>query len=250
MCQTVYDTVHTVVYDTVHTVSFDTVRTFDTVKVMLDSVFTIDLLNKSQEFYSSSFNNLLVVVTILIALFVLAMTFAWSRKFKTEVEKLRNKMDDEVKHISEKAYSESKKVFEQNVSDLSNRLKSMSSKTDSLWSNFVKLYVFQASQAKDDNDCLRSCLFAFKAINSNFNPSLLHESGLLATMLEARFLDFDQSDLNTNLCNRLIEQIEIFESYFFEHFIDKSPKEKEKATDFINRINAIKACLGQKKPDK
>lgn len=241
---TVIDTVHHIVYDTVHTVSFDTV------KVRLDSVFTIDLLNKSQEFYSNSFNNLLVVVTVLIALFVLAMTLAWNKRLDSEVEKLRNRMDEEVKHISDKAYDESKKVFEQNVSDLSNRLKSMTSKTDSLWSNFVKLYVLQASQAKDDNDCLRSCLFAFKAINSNFNPSLLHESGLLVVILETRFLDFDRPELNSNLCKNLIEQIEVFESYFFEYFVDKSPEEKEKATSFISRINAIKDWLGQDKPEK
>ena len=65
MCQTVYDTIRTVVYDTVHTVSFDTIRTFDTVKVQLDSVFTIDLLNKSQEFYSDSFAWLLAIFGVL-----------------------------------------------------------------------------------------------------------------------------------------------------------------------------------------
>lgn len=65
MCQTVYDTLRTVIYDTVHTVSFDTVRTFDTVKVQLDSVFTIDLLNKSQEFYSDSFAWLLAIFGVL-----------------------------------------------------------------------------------------------------------------------------------------------------------------------------------------
>lgn len=65
MCQTVYDTLYTVIYDTVHTVSFDTIRTFDTVKVQLDSVFTIDLLNKSQEFYSDSFAWLLAIFGVL-----------------------------------------------------------------------------------------------------------------------------------------------------------------------------------------
>ncbi len=65
MCQTVYDTLRTVIYDTVHIVSFDTVRTFDTVKVQLDSVFTIDLLNKSQEFYSDSFAWLLAIFGVL-----------------------------------------------------------------------------------------------------------------------------------------------------------------------------------------
>lgn len=64
--QTVFDTVHTAVFsDTIHTVKVVTA------KVKLDSTYTIDLLHKSQEFYSSSFNNLLVVITILIALFVL-----------------------------------------------------------------------------------------------------------------------------------------------------------------------------------
>ena len=39
---------------------------FDTVRVVLDSTFTIDILNKSQEFYSNSFNWLLGVTTIII----------------------------------------------------------------------------------------------------------------------------------------------------------------------------------------
>lgn len=64
MCQTVYDTVHTVVYDTVHTVSFDTVRTFDTVKVMLDSNYSVQILHDAQQFYADSFNSLLAVVSV------------------------------------------------------------------------------------------------------------------------------------------------------------------------------------------
>lgn len=241
---TVIDTVHHIVYDTVHTVSFDTV------KVRLDSVFTIDLLNKSQEFYSNSFNNLLIVVTVLIALFVLAMTLAWNKRLDSEVEKLRNRMDEEVKHISDKAYDESKKVFEQNVSGLENQLQTMTSKIDSIWSNYVKTFVHQASIAKDAGDCLRFCSFAFNAINCNFNPSLLNEVGLMVVLLEARFLDFDRPNLDAVLCRSLINQIEIFESYFFKYFVDKSPEEKEKATSFISRINAIKDWLSEGKSEK
>lgn len=251
MCQTVYDTIRTVVYDTVHTSVFDTVHTvsYDTVKVVLDSTFTIDLLNKSQEFYSNSFYWLLGVAGVVAAIFSLVMTLSWNKRLDTEVEKIRNKTDEEVKHVSDKAYNESKKVFEQNVSDLENQLRTMTSKIDSIWSNYVKTFVHQASIAKDNDECLRFCSFAFKAVNCNFNPSLLNEVGLMLTLLEARFLDFDRPNLDTVLCNSLVNQIEIFESHFFEYFVDKSPEEKTKASKFVDRLNTVKDWLGQDKPE-
>ena len=236
MCQTVYDTLRTVIYDTV--------------KVQLDSVFTIDLLNKSQEFYSNSFYWLIGVITVLVAIFVLAMTIAWSRRFDTEVEKLRNKVEEEVKHISKKAFDESKSEFEQNVSDLRVRLGKASSKINDLLSKLIMNYLLQAKNASDSNECLRSCIFAFDIISDNFGAGLMTEAELIVSVLEKRFIKEFHGGVDSYLCNTIIDRIEIFESYYLEYFVDKSPEEKENAAGFINRINAIKACLGQKKTNK
>lgn len=234
---TVIDTIHhAFVYDTIH--------------VVIDSSFTPQILRDAQAFYSNSFNWLLGVAGLGVTVFVFVMTLAWNKRLDSEVEKLRNRMDEEVKHISDKAYDESKKVFEQNVSGLENQLQTMTSKIDSIWSNYVKTFVHQASIAKDAGDCLRFCSFAFNAINCNFNPSLLNEVGLMVVLLEARFLDFDRPNLDAVLCRSLVNQIEIFESYFFEYFVDKSPEEKEKATKFIGRINTIKDWLSEDKSEK
>lgn len=229
MCQTVYDTLRTVIYDTV--------------KVQLDSVFTIDLLNKSQEFYSNSFYWLIGVITVLVAIFVLAMTIAWSRRFDTEVE-------EEVKHISKKAFDESKSEFEQNVSDLRVRLGKASSKINDLLSKLIMNYLLQAKNASDSNECLRSCIFAFDIISDNFGAGLMTEAELIVSVLEKRFIKEFHGGVDSYLCKTIIDRIEIFESYYFEYFVDKSPEEKENAAGFINRINAIKACLGQKKTNK
>ena len=35
-----------------------------------------------------------------------------------------------------------------------------------------------------------------------------------------------------------------------KYFVDKSPEEKEKATNFIGRINMIKDWLSEDKPEK
>ena len=62
---TVIDTIHHVIYDTVHTVSFDTIRTFDTVKVQLDSNYSVQILHDAQQFYADSFNWLLTIFSLL-----------------------------------------------------------------------------------------------------------------------------------------------------------------------------------------
>lgn len=241
---TVYDTIRTVIYDTVHTVSFDTVH------VLMDSSITVQALKDSQAFYSNSFYWLIGVVTVIVAVFVLAMTIAWNRRFEVELEKLRNKVEEETKHISKKAFDESKSEFERNVSELSVRLEKASSKINDLLSKLIMNYLLQAKNANDSNECLRSCIFAFDIISDNFGAGLMTEAELIVSVLEKRFIKEFHGGVDSYLCKTIIDRIEIFESYYLEYFVDKSPEEKENAAGFINRINAIKVCLGQKKTNK
>ncbi len=236
--QTVFDTVHTAVFsDTIHTVKVVTA------KVKLDSTYSIDLLHKSQEFYSSSFNNLLVVITILIALFVLAMTLAWNKRFDTEVDKLHNQMKDEVERVSKKAFEESKKEFEQNVSDVKEHLAVASSQIGSLWPDLVMVYLTQARDSKSQDGCLGYCIFAFNIINSHFGENLLTEADLIIDILLKKFGQTIELDLKPELRKIVIEQIEEFQSRYFAYFVDKTPEEKQKVTEFMKKVNAVKSFL-------
>ena len=218
---------------------------FDTVKVVLDSSFTPQVLRDSQAFCSSAFNFILVVIGIIVAIFVLAMTIAWNKRFDAEVAKIQNKASESVKIISDNSFKESKEEFDRKVYDLNDRLKKASSNIENLLSRIVLNYLLQAKSTEDVNDCLRYCIFAIESISSNFSEKLFTESDILVTLLEKKFLGIKYIELNSFLAKTIVEKLEIFESYYFEYYVDKSPEEKEKASNFVGRINAVKDCLEQ-----
>lgn len=81
MCQTVCDTLRTVIYDTVHTVSFDTVRTFDTVKVQIDSNYSVQILHDAQQFYSTAFSDIQFMIGILVSIFLAGVGIFFRAQF-------------------------------------------------------------------------------------------------------------------------------------------------------------------------
>ena len=113
---TVYDTIRTVIYDTVHTVSFDTIRTFDTVKVQLDSVFTIDLLNKSQEFYVNAFDDIKFLLGVFVSIFCAVVGVAYLINTRWTIgrikEETRRGVEDETSKALARFEDEQKKNLE------------------------------------------------------------------------------------------------------------------------------------------
>ena len=142
MCQTVYDTVHTVVYDTVHTVSFDTVRTFDTVKVMLDSNYSVQILHDAQQFYADSFNSLLAVVSVSVAIAAFVFTVYSTHKTNSDSRKLKNEFDATSSKVAQDAAKEiaakTKQNFENAVKEQQTKLDSIKNET----SKMLKTKVF------------------------------------------------------------------------------------------------------------
>lgn len=159
--QVIYDTVRTVVYDTVHTSVFDTVHSvsYDTVKVVLDSTFTIDLLNKSQEFYSCAFGDLISVFVWVSSLFTVAIGSVFAYKVyvsKTEIDKA-------VKEANKRADEE----VEKRIDGIS---KSVVNLRESVFTNFFAL----VRQCEYDFKTRVSLLtFVLSEISLNFDKKFL-----------------------------------------------------------------------------
>ena len=142
MCQTVYDTVRTVVYDTVHTVSFDTVRTFDTVKVMLDSNYSVQILHDAQQFYSDAFSSILTVISVTVAIAAFLFTVYSSHKIDRDSQKLKTEFDATSSKVAQNAAkeiaSQTKQKFEDAVKEQQTKLDSIKNET----SKMLKTKVF------------------------------------------------------------------------------------------------------------
>lgn len=82
---------------------------FDTVKVILDSSFTPQVLRDSQAFYSNNFIALITVAGIAAAAIIFVATKMWDKKVEVEVDKLKN----DCKKLSEDVVNKALKTAEE-----------------------------------------------------------------------------------------------------------------------------------------
>lgn len=136
--QTVFDTVHTAVFsDTVHTVKVVTA------KVKLDSTYTIDLLNKAQQFYSDSFGDLLTVFEIFISIAVAV----WGIRLYIETKGVKKI----VKKATQKATEKVKKEFDERFDKQEKFVNNLKITTRDLRESVITGLFAQARQASYDN---------------------------------------------------------------------------------------------------
>lgn len=168
MCQTVYDTIRTVVYDTVHTSVFDTVHTVRvaTVKIKLDSTYTIDLLNKAQQFYSDSFGDLLTVFGI----FVTIAVAVWGIRLYLENKKVKKI----AKKASERAAQKVKAAFDERFEKQEKFVNNLKTTTRDLRESVIVGLFAQAKLASYDNK-MRLSLFclALSEVSLHFEKSFI-----------------------------------------------------------------------------
>ena len=168
MCQTVYDTIRTVVYDTVHTSVFDTVHTVRvaTVKIKLDSTYTIDLLNKAQQFYSDSFSDLLTVFGI----FVTIAVAVWGIRLYLENKKVKKI----AKKASERAAQKVKAEFDERFEKQEKFVNNLKTTTRDLRESVIVGLFTQAKLASYDNK-MRLSLFclALSEVSLHFEKSFI-----------------------------------------------------------------------------
>lgn len=158
MCQTVYDTVHTVVYDTVHTSVFDTVHTvsFDTVHSLVydSAAVTVQALRDSQAFYQDAFSNLLMLVSVAIAFVSIILTLLSFVKTNYESKKLKTQFDvrssEVAKEASAKIAVETKNEFAKAIEEQKKHLDEANKNSKKLWDETIPLVINSAKRTNDD----------------------------------------------------------------------------------------------------
>lgn len=158
MCQTVYDTIRTVVYDTVHTSVFDTVHTvtFDTVHSLVydTAAVTVQALRDSQAFYQDAFNNLLMLVSVAIAIASIVLSFLSFVISKYDSKKLKTQFDvrssEVAKEASAKIAVETKNEFAKAIEEQKKHLDEANKNSKKLWDETIPFVINSAKRTNDD----------------------------------------------------------------------------------------------------
>lgn len=234
--QTIFDTVRTVVYDTVHTSVFDTVHTvsYDTVKVVLDSTFTIDLLNKSQEFYSNSFNWLLGIFGVFLA--VIAVIFGF--KLYHDLKSVNNKIKDVARKTADEAIQEFEPKFEQLrkfSTELSALVKDMQEKIILNW-------ITQGQLAEKQEQYYHEFMcydFALKEIVDHFDKTFAQYGKISIEKLLEKASAINASARKNKIFEEVVSKIKLFEKHLTNLSFDKDPVKAKDEEVYVSSILSL-----------
>lgn len=177
MCQTVYDTVHTVVYDTVHTSVFDTVHTvsFDTVHSLVydSAAVTVQALRDSQAFYQDAFNNLLMLVSVAIAIASILLSFLSFVISKYDSKKLKTQFDVRSSEVAKEASAriavETKNEFAKAIEEQKKHLDEANKNSKKLWDETIPLVINSAKRTNDDAVAISDLCNVIKLLPGNLD---------------------------------------------------------------------------------
>ena len=113
---------------------------FDTVRVVLDSVFTIDLLNKSQEFYSNSFNWLLAIFGVFLTIIAIIFGFKLYHDL--------NSIDEKIADVAQKTTDEMNQRFEQQLEQQRTRSIELATLVKDMQEKIILNWITQARLAE------------------------------------------------------------------------------------------------------
>lgn len=146
----IYDTVHTSVFDTIHTVSFDTVHSL----VYDSAAVTVQALRDSQAFYQDAFNNLLMLVSVAIAIVSIILSLLSFVKTNYDSKKLKTQFDvrssEVAKEASAKIAVETKNEFAKAIEEQKKHLDEANKNSKKLWDETIPLVINSAKRTNDD----------------------------------------------------------------------------------------------------
>ncbi len=205
--QTVFDTVHTAVFsDTIHTVKVVTA------KVKLDSTYTIDLLNKAQQFYSDSFGDLMTVFTIFIAIIAVIVGY----KFYNDNAVLKRTIKDTAQETAAETENKFNAVIEKQSKEME-RLNDFVEETKQNFQKTIDEMQVQFKKSFDEQNEKTTQLMKFvQETKENFKKNAeeqdkgtahlamlvkeIHEQGILNWLTQARLAKKQKQDFHSFMC--------------------------------------------------
>ena len=203
---TVYDTIRTFVYDTVHTVSFDTVHTFDTVKVQLDSVFTIDLLNKSQEFYVNAFDEVKFLLGVFVSIFCAVVGVAYLINTRWTIGRIKEETRRGVEDETSKAIARFEDEQKKNLEKCRKEMDAISLRSATVTNKMLFAILAQAKITEDSNNSLRM----FDVVHITLVEIAVKE------MMVRFFGSVVHPELNATVCKNLYEELGKFRCRIYD----------------------------------
>ena len=253
MCQTVYDTVHTVVYDTVHTVSFDTVHTvsFDTVHSLVydSAAVTVQALRDSQAFYQDAFNNLLTLVSVAIAFASIILSLLSFVKTNYDSKKLKTEFDATSSKVAQNAAKEiaiqTKRTFENAVKEQQTKLDTIKNETSKMLKTKVfSQYAFLVRVGNPVSALNGLCPLLNKIGSAADDELLAFTVSSVLPEIENNFEKMGFCEGYDQLALWVEEEISRFSSSITE--LSLSDDSKRAAIEYINKIDSkIKQKLSE-----
>ena len=200
---TVYDTLRTVIYDTVHTVSFDTVSTFDTVKVQLDSNYSVQILHDAQQF--------------LVSIFLAGIGIFFGLNFKWTIERIKKETRLGVEEETKKAIADYNEKLDKCLDDCRKEMGSISEKSKAVTNKMMFAILAQAKITTDANNALRMYLILIKFVDDEFDVVHIPLAEIAVKEMKARFFSSTiYSGINKSLCKSIYDELGSFRRNLYD----------------------------------
>ncbi len=239
MCQTVYDTLYTVIYDTVHTVSFDTVRTFDTVKVQLDSNYSVQILHDAQQFYADSFNWLLTIFGIFLTIIAIIFSFKLYHDIKA--------IDKKIEETAQKTADKEKEKFEPQIEEQKKRSIELAALVKDMQEKIILNWITQGRLAETQQQFYHEFMcydFALKEIVDHFDKTFAQYGKIAIENLLKKASALNGSTKKNKIFEEVVSKIKSFEQHLTNLSFDKDPVKAKDEEVYV--LSLLSLCSSAK----
>lgn len=199
---------------------------FDTVRVVLDSVFTIDLLNKSQEFYSNSFNWLLAIFGAFLTIIAIIFGFKLYHDL--------NSIDEKIADVAQKTTDEMNQRFEQQLEQQRTRSIELATLVKDMQEKIILNWITQARLAETQKQFYHEFMcydFALKEVVDHFDKTFAQYGKIALEKLLEKVSALDGSTRKAKILEEIISKIKAFEQRLMNMPFDKN-SDKAKDEEF------------------
>ncbi len=249
---------------------------FDTVKVVLDSNYSVQILHDAQQFYADSFGDLLMAFTIFIAFLAIIVGFKiyndnalLKRTIKDTVEETKNTFNDtfeehrkQMKKLTgfvkdtqmnfQKTAENMQTRFKESFDEQNKETARLSILVKEIHEQGVLNWLTQARLAKSQNQNFHSFMcydYALDAVVKHYDKTFVQYGRIALEELRKNIAVLNTSPNKGKIIQSILEKIESFKNCLLNtnYDSDKSMADKEKAyvNDSLGLITSIKLLFEQ-----